>query len=246
VTTFGWVAGMRDPPWQWDLRRLGWRLCGGREGSRAECRHVLLADARELTPAQRRGMAEAERPARRLLMLGIEQPAERAALLTFGCAEALSPMVGLRELEARARRVDEMFGMLPRWRKVGPLTLDLFHRDARQGGRWLSLHPREFGVLWRLADEPGQRVSRVQLLRDVWRLNHDPETNSVEVHISRLRGKLAEFDCAGLVTTDPRGGYRLNADRPFGFGGETAEEEALDAYLRQNALWLARAEFQDG
>jgi two-component system, OmpR family, response regulator len=246
VTTFGWVAGLRDPPWQWDLRRLGWTLCHGHDGRRAECRHVLLADARELSQTIREGMAEADRPAWRLLMLGIEEPAERAALLTLGCAEALPAAVGLRELEARARRVDEMFGMLPRWRSLGPLTLDLFHRDARRGGRWLALHPREFGVLWRLADNPGQRVTRVQLLRDVWRLNHEPETNSVEVHISRLRGKLAEFGCEGLVATDPRGGYRLQADRPFLLDGEVAEEDSLDAYLRRNALWPTRAELQDG
>ena len=50
---------------------------------------------------------------------------------------------------ARARRVADMFGMLPRWRDTGPLTLDLFHRDARLGTRWLSLHPREFGVQMR-------------------------------------------------------------------------------------------------
>jgi DNA-binding response OmpR family regulator len=246
VTTFGWVAGLRDPPWQWDLRRMGWTLCQGHDGRRAECRHVLLADVRELSQTMREGMAEADRPAWRLLMIGIEKPAERAALLTLGGAEALPATVGLRELEARARRVDEMFGMLPRWRSVGPLTLDLFHRDARRGGRWLALHPREFGVLWRLADNPGQRVTRVQLLRDVWRLNHEPETNSVEVHISRLRGKLAEFGCEGLVATDPRGGYRLHADSPFLLNGEVAEEDALDAYLRRNALWPAEAEFEDG
>nr|WP_243415136.1 winged helix-turn-helix transcriptional regulator [Altererythrobacter segetis] len=246
MTTFGWVAGMRDPPWQWDLRRLGWSLCGGRGGLRAECRHVLLADARELSHAEREGMAEADRPAWRLLMLGIEEPAERAALLTLGCAEALPATVGLRELEARAHRVDEMFGMLPRWRSLGPLTLDLFHRDARRGGRWLALHPREFGVLWRLADNAGQRVTRVQLLRDVWRLNHEPETNSVEVHISRLRSKLAEFGCEGLVATDPRGGYRLYADRMFLLDDAVAEEDALDAYLRRNALWQAEAELEDG
>jgi hypothetical protein len=93
---------MRDPPWQWDLRRLGWSLCGGRGGLRAERRHVLLADARELSHAEGEGMAEADRPAWRLLMLGIEEPAERAALLTLGCAEALPATVGLRELEARA------------------------------------------------------------------------------------------------------------------------------------------------
>jgi DNA-binding response OmpR family regulator len=236
---------MRDPPWQWDLRRLGWTLCGGRGGARSECRHVLLVDARKLGQAAREGMAEADRPAWRLLMLGIEEPAERAALLTLGCAEALPATVGLRELEARARRVDEMFGMLPRWRSVGPLTLDLFHRDARRGGRWLALHPREFGLLWRLADAPGQRVTRRQLLRDVWRLNHEPETNSVEVHVSRLRGKLADFGCQGLVATDPRGGYRLNDAQPFAPGVEAPSEDALDGYLRQHALWPEEA-LEDG
>jgi DNA-binding response OmpR family regulator len=171
-------------------------------------------------------------------MIGIEKPAERAALLTLGCAEALPATVGLRELEARARRVNEMFGMLPRWRGVGPLTLDLFHRDARRGARWLALHPREFGVLWRLADNPGQRVTRAQLLRDVWRLNHEPETNSVEVHVSRLRGKLADCGCEGLVATDPPGGYRLVDAPPFMLGGE----EALDAHLREHRRRPAKAE----
>lgn len=191
-------------------------------------------------------MAEADRPAWRLLMLGVEEPSERAALLTLGCAEALPEAIALRELEARARRVDEMFGMLPRWRSVGPLTLDLFHRDARRGGRWLALHPREFGLLWRLADRPGRRVTRVQLLRDVWRLNHEPETNSVEVHVSRLRGKLAELGCAGLLATDPRGGYRLSCDRPFMLDDAVPEEDALDAYLRQHRAWRPEAEFENG
>lgn len=248
MTTFGWVAAGRDPPWQWDLRRHGWTLCTGENGLRAECRHVLLADVRELAQCEREGMAAADQPAWRLLMLGVEEPADRAALLTLGCAEALPEKTTLRELEARARRVDEMFHRLPRWRSVGPLTLDLFHRDARRGGRWLALHPREFGVLWRLADVPGQRVTRQQLLRDVWRLNHEPETNSVEVHVSRLRSKLADLGCEGLVATDPRGGYRLQDDRPFMLDGEIAEGDALDAYLRQLNLCRERAEpeCQDG
>jgi hypothetical protein len=246
VSIFGWIAGMRDPPWQWDLRRAGWALCRGGDGRRAECRHVLLVDARQLSPVEREGMIEADRPAWRLLMLGVEEPAERAALLTLGCAEALPATVRLSELAARARRIDEMFGMLPRWRTVGPLTLDLFHRDARRGGRWLALHPREFGLLWRLADVPGQRVTRGQLLRDVWRLNHEPETNSVEVHVSRLRGKLAELGCEALVATDPRGGYRLDDRGRFMFGGEAPGDDALDAWLREHAPWPAEAALEEG
>jgi len=165
-------------------------------------------------------------------MLGVEDPAERAQLLTMGCAEALPAITDGHELQARALRVSDMFGMLPRWRTCGPLTLDLFHRDARHGARWLGLHPREFGVIWRLADTPGERVTRKQLLKDVWRINHEPETNSVEVHVSRLRSKLAEAGCGGLVATAPKGGYMLSESTPFMLGSTAVEGDALDAYLR--------------
>jgi DNA-binding response OmpR family regulator len=236
VKAFGWVSPQRDPPDRWDVRRLGWRLCCGSAGRRSECRHVLVVDARGRGFDVRKDLAEADRPAWRLLMIGVEEPAERARLLTLGCAEAMPAAVALHELEARARRVDDMFGMLPRWRTVGALTLDLFHRDARCGGRWLALHPREFGVLWRLADKPGERVTRRQLLTDVWRLNHEPETNTVEVHVSRLRSKLAEFGCEGTLLTDPCGGYRLGEQAPPTLGHGTPPDDALDAYLREHAL----------
>src|SRR5690606_16989553 len=108
------------PPGRWDLRRLGWRLCGGGAGRRVACRHLLIVDARDLCPTMRGELAEADRPAWRLLMIGVEDPTERARLLTLGCAEAMPSAIGLRELEARARRVDERFGMLPRWRTIGP------------------------------------------------------------------------------------------------------------------------------
>lgn len=236
MKTFGWVSPQRDPPERWDLRRLGWRLCRGRGGRRAECGHVLIVDVRGLEAAVACELAEADRPAWRLLMTGVEEPAERARLLTMGCAEAMPAAIGLHELEARARRVDDMFGMLPRWRTIGSLTLDLFHRDARHAGRWLALHPREFGLLWRLADSPGERVTRKQLLTDVWRVDHEPETNSVEVHVSRLRAKLAGFGCKSVVLTDPCGGYRLAQPAPFVLAQAPAAEDALDAYLRRHAF----------
>ena len=233
MQVFGWLAEEAEPPREWDLRLLGWRLCHGTFGCRAECRHVLICDVRRVTEAHRAAMAEADKPAWRLIMLGVEKPAERASLLTTGCAEALPASVGARELEARTRRVNDMFGMLPRWRNVGPLVLDLFHRDARRAGRWLALHPREFGVLWRLADLPGSQVTRRQLLTDVWRLKHDPETNSVEVHVSRLRSKLAQAGCADLVQTVPEGGYRLAQNAPFMFASAPPQADRLDQYLRE-------------
>ena len=89
------------------------------------------------------------------------------------------------------------------------MTLDLFHRDGRVEDRWLGLHPREFALLWHLAETKGQVVSRADLLMAVWRLKHDPGTNSLEVHVSRLRTKLNAAGVKGLIETDPAGGYRL-------------------------------------
>ena len=212
MAIFGWISDRRQPPATWDLRLRGWVLCDAgcaEPGERADCRHVLLVDAEHLTSAQRLDIAEADRPAWRLFLLGVENSGERAALINAGCAEALPTSITLRELEVRAERVSDMFQCLPRWRRAGPLTLDLFHRDGRLERRWLGLHPREFGLLWRLAGTPGERVSRRQLLHDVWRLDHDPETNSLEVHVSRLRAKLARLGCARLIETVPAGGYRV-------------------------------------
>lgn len=148
------------------------------------------------------------------IAVGVDCGDERAAMLAAGFGEALPAHVAIGELAVRLTRLEQRAGALPRHRRIGPLRLDLMHRDARfegaaGAGRWLALHPREFALLWRLADTPGERVSRERLLRDVWRLAHIPETNSLEVHVSRLRAKLAGVEVAWLVETDPRGGYRL-------------------------------------
>ena len=100
-------------------------------------------------------------------------------------------------------------------------------------------------MLWRLSDTPGQRVTRRELLEDVWRLSHDPQTNSVEVHVSRLRAKLAAAGCAQLIATVPEGGYRLASDVPLMFTRPPAGADALDRYVRA-IDWLAAARRHTG
>lgn len=196
------------PP-EWDLRLCGWQLCDHPAEADRQCPYPILLDARGVAsdlldrlPGRWGGS--------RLVVLGIGCSTMRAALLARGCAEVLGPALALAELATRVRRVQAMQTALPRARHVGPLLLDLLHRDARRGPTWLGLHPREFGVLWRLADEPGTAVTRRTLLQDVWRIHHEPDTNSVEVHVSRLRGKLALAGCGDLIRTATTGGYRLD------------------------------------
>ena len=198
MAVFGWIAERCEPPPQWDLRRIGWTLAADAAGA-----EVRLVDGR------RAGAVRQEGDPASCLYVGIGSGRERARLLEAGCGDALPATVELAELARRARRVAERRDSLPRKRELLGLTLDLLHRDARTGRRWLALHPREFALLWRLAEQPGRPVSRESLLRDVWRLEFEPGTNSVEVHVSRLRAKLALAGIQGLVETDPAGGYRV-------------------------------------
>jgi two-component system OmpR family response regulator len=113
----------------------------------------------------------------------------------------------LGEIAARAQRIVRTSAVVSRFRGYGPLRLDLLDRDGFVDGKPLGLHSREFGLLWRLMESPGEEVDKAALLRDVWRLSHMPETNSIAVHASRLRGKLAFAGLRELVRTSPSGAY---------------------------------------
>jgi DNA-binding response OmpR family regulator len=214
---------VRNPPWRWDLRRAGWLLAEHDEPGAMQSGYPVLIEYASLD--RRRAGRE------RMIVLGVDSADERARLLAEGVADALCGAVGLAELSARAHRVEARSSLVARRRHVGPVTLDLYHRDAQVAGRWIALFPREFELFWRLSEQCGARLSRRQLLRDVWRLDHDPETNRVEVHISRLRAKLAFAGAGDMIGTDPAGGYFIRASA-FDFDRQPSEQVLLDAHLR--------------
>ncbi|NCP15340.1 MAG: response regulator transcription factor [Sphingomonadales bacterium] len=98
----------------------------------------------------------------------------------------------------------------PRFREAGDLTLDLLHSDGRVEDRWLALHRREFALLWRLAEQPGEAVTPEQLVAAIGAVLAEPDTASLRLQIDRLRAKLAPFGLTGIVTTIPDGRYALN------------------------------------
>lgn len=98
----------------------------------------------------------------------------------------------------------------PRFRAAGDLTLDLMHRDGRIDDRWLALHPREFALLWRLAQAPASGMSRQQSLDDVQRVHLEPESTGLALLVARLRGKLEPFGLAPMLASHPEGGYFLD------------------------------------
>jgi len=96
---------------------------------------------------------------------------------------------------------------------VGDLELDLLTRNATRAGRSIELQPREFRLLECLMRHSGQVVTRTMLLERVWDYHFDPQTNVIDVHISRLRSKIdRDFD-APLVHTVRGAGYILRAPR---------------------------------
>jgi two-component system OmpR family response regulator len=91
----------------------------------------------------------------------------------------------------------------------GAIEIDRVGRQVRISGALLPLTSREFGILAYLVENAGRAVSRAELLHNVWGTTHDPGTNVVEVHVSRLRDKLGPH--AVTIETVRGQGYRLVA-----------------------------------
>ena len=96
--------------------------------------------------------------------------------------------------------------------KVGDLELDLLSRQVTRAGTGIDLLPREFRLLEFLMRHAGQVVTRTMLLENVWDYHFDPQTNVIDVHVSRLRHKIDKgFDHA-LLQTIRGAGYSLRAN----------------------------------
>ncbi|PHQ60431.1 MAG: DNA-binding response regulator [Robiginitomaculum sp.] len=113
----------------------------------------------------------------------------------------------LARVEAMGRRSDPTAAVTKL--KAGDLEMDLLARTVKREGQNILLQPREFRLLECLMRHAGKVVTRTMLLEKVWDYHFDPQTNVIDVHISRLRAKIdKEFDTPMLHTV--RGaGYRL-------------------------------------
>ncbi|MDB5969040.1 MAG: Two-component system, OmpR family, response regulator [Hydrocarboniphaga sp.] len=93
--------------------------------------------------------------------------------------------------------------------RVANLEMDLLARSVRRGSRSVDLKPQEFRLLEYLMRNAGQVVTRTMLFENVWDYHFDPQTNVIDVHISRLRGKIDEDGDAPLIQTVRGAGYCL-------------------------------------
>jgi two-component system OmpR family response regulator len=116
----------------------------------------------------------------------------------------------LARVEALARRpaVDAPATRL----KVGDLEMDLLARSVLRGGKRIDVQPREFRLLEQLLRHAGQVVTRTMLLEKVWDYHFDPQTNVIDVHVSRLRQKVDKGFEKPLIHTVRNAGYMIRAE----------------------------------
>ena len=95
---------------------------------------------------------------------------------------------------------------------VGDLEMERLSRTVRRAGQRIDLQPREYRLLEFLMNHAGQVVTRTMLLEGVWDYHFDPQTNVIDVHVSRLRQKIDKPFGTPLLHTVRNAGYMLRAD----------------------------------
>jgi two-component system OmpR family response regulator len=147
-----------------------------------------------------------------LLLTALGEVEHRVEGLRAGADDYLVKPFAYSELSARldslARRGTGGSGEPTRLR-VDDLELDLLKREAARDGRSIELQPREFRLLEYLMRQAGRVVTRTMLLEAVWDYHFDPQTNVIDVHISRLRQKIDHGHATALLHTVRGAGYRL-------------------------------------
>jgi DNA-binding response OmpR family regulator len=132
---------------------------------------------------------------------GLEQGGDDYLTKPFALAELLARLRNLLKRNAPNSEVTRL--------RVLDLELNLLRREASRNGEVLQLTPQEFTLLEYLCRNPGRVVTRSMILDKVWGMRIQPDTNVVDVHIYRLRGKVDTEGRPPLIRTLRGVGYVL-------------------------------------
>jgi two-component system OmpR family response regulator len=151
-----------------------------------------------------------------LVLSALSQVDDRVAGLKAGGDDYLTKPFAFSELLARVEALTRRGKNDGPQTKliVGDLEMDLLSRMVRRAGQKIDLQPREFRLLEYLMRHAGQVVTRTMLLEGVWDYHFDPQTNVIDVHVSRLRQKIDKPYPTPLIHTIRNAGYMLRPEGP--------------------------------
>jgi len=146
-----------------------------------------------------------------LILSALGQVDDRVTGLRAGGDDYLPKPYAFSELLARVEVLGRRKGTPDQdvLYRVGDLELDRLSHEVRRAGREIVLQPREFRLLEYLMKNAGQVVTRTMLLENVWDYHFDPQTNVIDVHVSRLRAKIERDFNMPLLKTIRGAGYMI-------------------------------------
>jgi DNA-binding response OmpR family regulator len=157
------------------------------------------------------GLRAAGSPSRVLILTARGEVEQRIRGLKAGADDYMAKPFSMEELVARIEALGRR-GATPTAAdllEVGDLHMDVHHRRVSRSGRPIALSPREFDVLQLLMQEPGRVFSRTELCERVWQRDHEYDTRTVEIFITRLRKKVDSEFPAPLIHTVRSVGYTV-------------------------------------
>jgi two-component system OmpR family response regulator len=148
-----------------------------------------------------------------LILSALGQVDDRVKGLQAGGDDYLTKPFAFSELEARVEALSRRSQGRPAadtTLTIADLEMDLLARTVQRAGTTIDLQPRDFQLLEYLVRHAGQVVTRTMLLENVWDYHFDPQTNVIDVHISRLRAKIDKGFEFPLIHTIRGAGYKID------------------------------------
>lgn len=146
-----------------------------------------------------------------IILTALDKVEERVKGLKSGADDYLAKPYSFTELLARLEAITRRKAAEKAVTKLvcGELEMNLLTREVTRAGKVIELQAREFSLLEYLIRNHGTVVTRTMLLEHVWDYNFDPQTNVIDVHISRLRQKIDKGFDKSMIQTLRGAGYKL-------------------------------------
>jgi two-component system OmpR family response regulator len=172
----------------------------------------MLPGVEGLTLIRTLRASQNETPA--LILSALGEVDDRVKGLKAGGDDYLTKPFAFRELLARlevlVRRAGNAGNAPETHLQIADLELDVLKREVKRAGKLIDIQPREYQLLEFLMRHRDQVVTRTMLLEGVWNYHFDPQTNVIDVHISRLRAKIDKGFDKPLLHTVRGAGYRMS------------------------------------